>query len=334
MFASVDTTRLAVFRQVVTCGSFTAAATALGISQPAVSQHIARLEQEVGMQLLDRAGRGMRITYPGKVLLHHTEGLLNHLREATRELSALAQPDGGEVRMVTFPSAAATIVPPVVAAFRQALPKAKVLLSEADPAVALPRLLAGDADLALVYDYPSFSEPRDPRLRWEVVADDRMAVVLPAGHPFAAATAVPLAALAGEHWIAPNPCPCLDAFLSACRGARFSPDIVSMSNDYAAMIGLVSARVGVAVVPRIMALAALPAAVVLRPLCEARISRNIAAVTRTAGYQPPATQRLVATLHEQLPGLAAPGLHLDVRSTVRTANHSGCDAVITCTTPT
>ncbi|WIX98493.1 LysR family transcriptional regulator [Amycolatopsis mongoliensis] len=314
MFASVDTTRLAVFRQVVTCGSFTAAAAALGISQPAVSQHIARLEQEVGMQLLDRAGRGMRITYPGKVLLHHTEGLLSHLREATRELTALAHPDGGEVRMVTFPSAAATIVPPVVGTFRRALPKAKVLLSEADPAVALPRLLMGDADLALVYDYPAAGEPRDPRLRWEVVADDRMAVVLPAGHPLAATAEVPLAALAGEQWIAPNPCPCLDAFVGACRGARFDPDIVSMSNDYAAMIGLVSAGIGVAVVPRIMARAPLPATVAVRPLRDARISRSIAAVTRTTGYQPPATDRLVATLREELARLAVPGLQLDVRT--------------------
>ncbi len=317
MFASVDTTRLAVFRQVVTCGSFTAAAAALGISQPAVSQHIARLEHEVGMQLLDRAGRTMQITYPGKVLLHHTEGLLRHLREATRELSALAQPDGGEVRMVTFPSAAATIVPPVVGAFRRALPKAKVLLTEADPVLALPRLLAGDADLALVYDYPGISGPRDPRLHWEVVADDRMAVVLPAGHRLAPAAEVPLGALAGEQWIAPNPCPCLDAFVSACRGARFSPDIVSMSNDYAAMIGLVSAGIGVAVVPRIMALAALPATVVLRPLGDAGISRSIAAVTRMTGYQPPATDRLVATLREELAALAAPGLQLDVPSVVR-----------------
>ncbi|MFG1643266.1 LysR family transcriptional regulator [Amycolatopsis sp. NPDC049252] len=302
-----------LLRQVVTCGSFTAAATALGISQPAVSQHIARLEQEVGMQLLDRAGRGMRITYPGKVLLHHTEGLLSHLREATRELSALAQPDGGEVRMVTFPSAAATIVPPVVGTFRRALPKAKVLLSEADPVVALPRLLAGDADLALVYDYPDIGEPRDPRLHWEVVADDRMAVVLPAGHRLAATAEVPLAGLAGEHWIAPNPCPCLDAFVNACRGALFSPEIVAVSNDHAAMVGLVSAGIGVAVVPRIMAPAPIPAAVVLRPLRDAGISRSIAAVTRTTGYRPPATDRLVATLRAELAGHAAPGLRLDIR---------------------
>jgi DNA-binding transcriptional LysR family regulator len=310
MFASVDTTRLTVFRQVVRCGSFTAAAVALGISQPAVSQHIARLEQEIGLKLLDRTGRGMQITYPGKVLLHHTDGLLSHLREAAKELASLVNPDGGELRMVAFPSAAASIVPPVVGAFRRALPKAKVLLTEADPADALPRLLAGEVDLALVYDYPAIGQTRDPRLTWEIIADDSMAVVLPVGHPLAAATEVPLAALAKEHWIAPNPCLCLDAFLNACHDARFDPDIVLSSNDYLATINLVSAGIGVAVVPRIMAMSALPTTVVLRPLRGSGLRRTIAAVTTTTGYQPPATDRMVDVLRQRILGLAAPGLPL------------------------
>src|SRR5512142_948196 len=123
MLANLDVVRLRIFREVVAGGSFTAAAGALGITQPAVSQQIAKLEQEIGAPLLDRSGRGVRLTRPGQVLLGHTERILDQLTQAGRELAAAIEHGGEELRMVAFPSAAATVVPPVVAAFRRAAPQ-------------------------------------------------------------------------------------------------------------------------------------------------------------------------------------------------------------------
>jgi DNA-binding transcriptional LysR family regulator len=311
MFASVDTTRLAVFRQVVSSGSFTAAAAALGISQPAVSQHIARLEQEIGVALLDRSRQGLRTTYPGKVLLHHADNLMTQLREAARELAALSQPDGGELRMVSFASAASTIVPPVVGAFRLTLPNVGVLLTEFDPPVALPQLMAGEVDLVLAYDYPLIATPRDPRLRWDRIATDRMAAALPAGHQLAATDEVPLAALADEKWIVPHPSQCRDALFAACRRTGFTPAATAASNDYQAIMGLVGADVGITVVPRLVAIGPTPDGVVLRPLGASPLARVVSAVTRTNGYQPPAVEHMVSTLGAMVRELARPGLELD-----------------------
>jgi DNA-binding transcriptional LysR family regulator len=310
VFTLVDATRLRVFREVATRDSFTAAASALGISQPAVSQHIAKLEQEIGAALLVRTGRSLRITPPGQILLRRTDELLTHLRDISDELAAATGDDGGELRMVTFPSAAATIVPPVVGALRRLAPRATVTLREADPPQSLPALLAGHHDLALAYDYPELNTARDARLQWQVLAEDEMAVALPARHPLATGGPVPLPGLVGEGWVAPHPCTCRDALELACRQAGFAPAVVSETNDYMAMLGLVAAGVGVALVPRLIAAIAVPAGVALRPLAGSRVRRSVAAVTSPNGHRPPLRQKMLHLLQSMILDLARPDLPL------------------------
>ncbi|MEN3306201.1 MAG: hypothetical protein V7603_2403 [Micromonosporaceae bacterium] len=310
MFTLVDATRLRVFREVVVNGTFTAAATALRISQPAVSQHIAKLEQEIGAALLIRCGRSVRVTPPGQILLRRTDELLAHLRDTAAELAVATGADGGELRMVSFPTASATIVPPVVGAFRRMVPRATVTLREADPPEALPALLAGGFDLALAYDYPGPATTRDPRLRWHVLARDAMAVALPIDHALVDEARVPLAALSGQHWVAPHPGGCRAGLASACRGAGFVPRVVSETNDYLAMLGLVEAGVGVAVVPRMIAALARPSGVVLRPLSGSRLCRTVATVTRPTGHCPPIQQTMLQLLDSMVGGLGDPALPL------------------------
>jgi DNA-binding transcriptional LysR family regulator len=304
----VDATRLTVFREVACRGSFTAAATALGISQPAVSQHIAKLEQEIGTALVVRSGRGLRLTHPGEVLLRRSERLLAYLRETSDELAAVSGAEAGELRMVAFPSASTTIVPPAVGTFRRQFPQASVTLREAEPPEALPALLAGEYDLAVVYDYPLLAAPRDARLHWSPLAEDEMAAALPAGHPLAAADQVSLASLAGEPWVASHPSVCRDALEHACRQTGFAPDVVSDTNDYLAMLGMVAAGVGVAVVPRLIAVSSLPAGVALRPLTANPLRRTVAAVTGRSGHRPPLRDRMVAILAASIGELAHPDL--------------------------
>lgn len=291
-------------------GSFTAAASALRISQPAVSQHIARLEQEIGAVLVVRSGRGLRITPPGEVLLRRTGQLLAYLRDTCDELAVTTGDDGGELRMVAFPSASATIVPPVVGAFHRRLPRVRVTLREADPPQALGGLIDGEHDLALAYDYPILARTGDPRLRRHVLAEDPMAVAVPASHPLAAAPEVPLAALADLRWVAPRPSPCREALDLVCRRAGFVPDVVSETSDYLTMLGLVAAEVGVAVVPRLVSAIAVPAGVVLRPLTPNRLCRTVSAVTTVTGHQPPTRETMVALLASMVGQLTRPDLPL------------------------
>lgn len=306
MLAGIDTTRLRVFREVARQGSFTAAAIALQVSQPAVSQHIARLEQELGCALLERSSRGVRPTPVGEAFLRHVELLLTGLAEASKELAALANSESGLLRMAVFPSAVATFVPRAVGALRAKYPRTSVRLIEADPPKALPQVLAGDVDLAVCYDYPSVSAPPDPRLQMTALAVDRMAVAVPAESARAFdAEPVALADLAHEQWIAPGPSQCRTALDEACRRAGFRPDTVSETNDYQAMLGLVEAGAGIAVVPRITAFLARNRAVRLLPLTGTRLARHVTIADRTGGARTPAMDFIHAALAEKLSELLA-----------------------------
>lgn len=296
----MDTTRLRAFREVARQGSFTAAATALQISQPAVSQHITRLEQEFGCVLLERSSRRVRLTSAGEVFLRYVETLLTGLAETRRELAALACSDSGPLRVAVFPSAVATFVPAAVGALRERFPKVSVLMTELDPPQALPRLLAGDVDLAVCYDYPSVATLPDPRLRIASLAVDRMAVAVPADAVETRRGPVPLADLAAEQWIAPGPSLCRTALNEACRRAGFSPDVVSETNNYQAMIGLVAAGVGVAVVPRLVAGLVADRPVRLLPLSGTRLARRVDIVDRAGGARTPAMECLQKILASEL----------------------------------
>ena len=199
-----------------------------------------------------------------------------------------------------FPSAVATFVPAAVGALRERFPKVSVLMQECDPPQALPRLLAGDVDLAICYDYPSVATPPDPRLRIASLATDRMAVAVPAGAVATRRGQVPLAELAADQWIAPGPSLCRTALNEACRRAGFTPDVVSETNNYQAMIGLVAAGVGVAVVPRLVAGFAVGRPVRLLPLSGTRLARRVDIVDRAGGARTPAMEFLQQILASEL----------------------------------
>src|SRR5262249_46691847 len=118
---ALDVDRLRVFRTVATLGSFTAAARSLAYTQPGVSHHGKPLERELGVVLIERSPRGIRLTPPGRVLLEHAEALLRQLADVERDVIESAQ-QGGELRLAAPPTIAATVLPHAVAAFRAELP--------------------------------------------------------------------------------------------------------------------------------------------------------------------------------------------------------------------
>lgn len=304
MIPGVDTTPLKVFREVVDRGSFTGAAALLHISQPAVSQHVARLERELGLKLLERSSRFVRLTPAGEVFMRHVDSLFAGLDEARRELGALALSATGRIRLIVFPSAAATFVPTAIGAFRQVFPGVSVTMSEADPPLAVPRLLSGDADFVLAYDYPLMPRPEDPRLRVEVLGSESMAVALrmdTQAFPSSASEAgseVALKALAGRDWIVPGPSQCREALVLACRRAGFTPRVVSETNDYLGMLGQVAAGVGIAVVPGVAQMFPVNPAVRLTPLTGTRLQRNVVALHRKGVDLLPAWAQLQTMLQQ------------------------------------
>src|SRR5919201_4441539 len=150
----LDVKRMKVLREVAAERSFSAAAQKLGYTQSAVSQQIAALERESGTVLIERNPRGIRLTDAGEALVRHADGILARLAEAEAELEAIAGLRGGRLRLGSFPTAGATLMPKAIAVFSRKHPGVELSLAEAEPDESLPRLKAGELDLILVDDSP------------------------------------------------------------------------------------------------------------------------------------------------------------------------------------
>jgi DNA-binding transcriptional LysR family regulator len=300
-----DLKHLRVLKEVAERGSFSAAAEALSYTQPAVSQQIASLEREAGAKLVDRTPRGVRLTDAGRVLLGHTDAILARLGDAEAELEAITDLRRGRVRLASFPTGGATLIPVAVAEFRDRHPGVEVVLSVAGPRDGLEGLKDGELDLAVMLESGFGSEPRDDRIEYVHLLDDPMFVALPADHSLARRRAVKLADLADETWMHDSSsCPDAAIFLRACHAAGFEPRVALQNEDYSAIQGFIAAGVGVALIPQ-LALQGVRDDVVIRPLAGRAPVRRVVAATPAGGYRSPATQAMLDILREVGPNYLA-----------------------------
>ncbi|MDX6582509.1 MAG: hypothetical protein QOI10_1693 [Solirubrobacterales bacterium] len=294
----LDVKRLRILREVASQGSFSAAGDALFLSQSAISQQIATLEREVGMQLLDRTREGPKLTDAGQVLVGHAEAAIARLEEAERELAAIAGLEGGELRLASFPSASATLLTEAVSIFHRRHPAVRLSIADAEPEDSMTRLRAGELDMALTFDYPSVPKPEERDLAQTLVLSESMHLALPKSHPLASKSVVPLAEFSETEWLCGSrPSTCGAAVLSACRNAGFEPRIGFESDDYNVMQGYIAAGLGVTLLPD-LALANLRADVVVRPTDPPAPERRVWAVSRPEGARSPATGEMIAILVE------------------------------------
>jgi DNA-binding transcriptional LysR family regulator len=295
----LDVKRLTILREVAQQGSFSAAGDALYLSQSAVSQQIATLEREVGMKLLDRTREGPKLTDAGRVLVSHAEAAIARLDEAERELAAIAGLEGGELRLASFPSASATLLTEAVSTFHRRHPAVRLSVADAEPEDSLPRLRAGELDLALTFDYSSRPNGEDERdLERRLVLTESMHVALPKSHELASLGVVPLANLADWEWLCGSrPSTCGEVIFDACRSAGFEPRIGFESDDYHVMQGFIAAGLGVTLLPD-LALATLRSDLVVRPTEPAPPDRRVWAAARAEGSRSPATEEMLSILVE------------------------------------
>lgn len=249
----LDLHTIRIIRAIAETGSITAAAASLGYSQPALSQHLQRAEHRLGLPLLLRAGRSVRLTDAGRAVVRHAGPILAALQAAEDELGQLADRSTGTVRLAGFPSASSTVVPLLIAQISRTHPGLRLVYTEAEPPEALAMLDDAAIDLALTFAYPG--DPADPHAEYagmEVVPlfDDPSVVILPWQHRLSGADSVPLASLAEESWI--GGCPlCRGHLLAACGALGFSPRIAHATDNSVAVLGLVAAGVGVALQPEL-----------------------------------------------------------------------------------
>lgn len=272
----IEARHLRVLRAVAATGSFSAAARELGCTQPAVSQQMKALETSAGTPLLIRTGREMRLTQAGEALVRHAAGILAGLTAAEEEVAAIAGLRAGRVRLVSFPSGSSTLVPAALAALRAAHPGTRVSLVEAEPPRSEEMLREGDCDVALAFRYgPAGAEWEDLVVR--PLLSDRLVGLVPEGHRLADAGAVSIADLADEPWIAG--CPrCRRQLVAVCEESGFTPRIDFATDDYPAVVGLVGAGLGVAVLPELALESVLPKGA-RRVTVEPSVHREIVALT-------------------------------------------------------
>src|SRR6516164_4643134 len=235
---------LQVFREVARLGSLSAAAESLAYTQPAVSQQMAALERRAGMPLLERTTRGVRLTDAGEALLRHAEAILAQQTLAERELEAIAGLRGGRVRMATFPTAGAALVPAAVSLFSARYPEVALSVLEAEPEEAVPMLRSGELEIAIVGapNHPEGFGDLYHGIDLRHLFDEPRYALLPAEHRLARRKRLRLEDLADEVRIELSRNPTRHGRVYLAPGPEPAPDgprIVFRSDDFNVVQGMV-----------------------------------------------------------------------------------------------
>ncbi len=302
----LNVARLKVLKEVAYRGSFSAAADALSYTQSAISQQIAALEAETGMTLLERHPRGVSLTAAGQTLVGHAENVLADLDATETALAEIAGLRGGRLRMASFPTAGATLMPLAIATFARRHPGVELTLAEGEPLQIASRLRSGELDLALLFEFDEpgpgdadgDGEPAGDRLARVQLLEDPLYLALPREHRLAERRRLRLEDLRGEAWVQTSLASSgARHIVRSCHAAGFEPNVAFESDDYQTVQGLVAAGVGVALIPE-LALSVVREDIVVRALSPHPPVRRVIAATAAGTRLLPAAPAMLSVLEE------------------------------------
>ncbi|MFC8343144.1 LysR family transcriptional regulator [Streptomyces sp. NPDC057280] len=300
----IDLRRLHVLRAVAHYGTVTAAARALHFTPSAASQQIRQLARDLGVDLLEPQGRGVRLTPAAESLLTHADAIQARWEQAELDLRAERGAPAGPLRVSGYPVAISVLLAPMAVRLQQRYPRLAVRIREAQVPESFDLLFEGEVDLAIVEATPSNPPLSDARFDQRPLLDDPFDLVVPAGHPLAGRDRVDLAEAAREDWIAPMPeSPCHTHVISACGEAGFSPEVVHQAVDWNVTAQLVAHRLGVALIPRLAQLT--PDLPIARVPCTRDPHRRFLTCTRRGGHERPAVEAALTELRELAPTAVA-----------------------------
>ncbi|MFJ6566055.1 LysR family transcriptional regulator [Streptomyces sp. NPDC091292] len=299
----LDLQRLRALHAVSVHGTVGAAALALGYTPSAVSQQIAKLERETRTVLLERHGRGVRLTDEARRLSATAQELLSIVERAETELEERRGRPTGRLTVAAFASAARGLLPGVLADLAARHPTLDARLSEVDPHRSIGLVEKGAVDLAVAHDWDIAPLPAPPGVEQAVIGDDLCDLLVPEGHPLAGRTSVRRAELKEERWICQPPGRvCHDWLVRTLRAAGCEPDIAHHAEENPTLVALVAAGLGVALIPR-LGRGPLPEGVVAVRLDPLPV-RRLYALWRTGASRRPAIAETVRTLQAHWPGVA------------------------------
>lgn len=299
----LDPASLRMMRAIADAGTISGAATSLSTSQPAVSQQVRRLEAKLGTSLLERQGRGVRLTEAGMVLAKHGVAICAALNAAGEELESLSGLQTGRLRLAAFPSASSTLVPGALAALRRDHPGVSITFTELEPPAALDALSKGHVDVVLSFDFSDvLSEPLatdvENNMSATSLVDEPQWMVVPKSHPLANQTeSVALEQFSSDSWIAGCE-KCRIHLLRVCDRSGFTPEVAFATDDNAAALALVGAGLGVSLVSGLVLEQSLTDHVEVLRL-DSRLTRHISFVTTPDLQGVPAVKAAQSVFIEQ-----------------------------------
>jgi DNA-binding transcriptional LysR family regulator len=291
----LDLERLRALNAVATYGSVSAAAEVLHVTTSAVSQQVAKLERETGQKLLERNGRGVRLTDAAALLAAHAERILAMVEAAESDLEAHRGAVVGELAVAAFPTAARGLLPRALSLLAKEHPRLTVTLREHEPHASVPLAVRGEIDLGIVQDWFNVPLAIPDGLVKAPLLDDVADVALPADHPLAARGVIDLNDLRGEAWIAQSAgAICRDWLEHTLRTAGLEPRISHTADEYATQLALVAAGMGSAILPRLGRCDVPPGVriVAVRPA----LTRHVYGIWRAEAARRPAIRAAVAAL--------------------------------------
>lgn len=288
--------RLRVLHAIAVTGSVRGAAETLHVTTSAVSQQIDRLEREIGQPLVERQGRGVRLTDAGAVLAGHASSLLAEVERVEADLAERSGAVVGPLTVASFATAARGLLPFALRSLRS-YPRLSVRLTELEPTDALPLLLRGDVDVAVVQDWAESPLTLPEGLSTRHLLDDTLDAALPTSHPLADTESVGLADLASSDWVTwTSGQICNDWIEQSLRSEGVRPELVHTASEHSTQLALVAAGVGVAIIPR-LGRDALPADVRIVPT-NPPLTRRVFAAWRTTSTRRPAIGAVLDALTE------------------------------------
>ncbi|MFF0316910.1 LysR family transcriptional regulator [Micromonospora sp. NPDC005252] len=279
----LDVRRLVLLRDLARLGTIAAVAQAHAYTPSAVSQQLAALQREAGTRLLERTGRRVSLTSTATALVQHTEVVLAALEAADATLAAARTGLRASVRIGAFPSAVRTLLPAALATLGRDHPALDLMISELDPVDMPAALRSRRLDVALLHDYDIAPTPPDPTVDSIALLEETVFLAVP-GNTADSTAAEPISAARDAQWILGSPGTlCHSVALHACQLAGFTPAVRHHADDFTAMLALVAAGQGVALIPQ-LAIAQPTPQVRLLPLAMRRRTR--VAYRRGAGGHP------------------------------------------------
>jgi DNA-binding transcriptional LysR family regulator len=290
----MDPRRILTFREVARQGSFSRAAEALALTQPAVSQQVSALERQLGVRLLDRGPGGPTPTEAGTLLLAHADAVADRLAQAGEQISELVAAERETLRVGAFPSALASVIPAAIMRLREHRPDVQVEATEASGEQLGEMVAAGTLHVAMCFQDATLPPRRPEGTERHELGRETMLAVLRPDHPLAGRERIKIRELADETWTAPS----RDHLVyRACVAAGFEPRIAFVTRDVLAARGLVASGLAVTLMPELLA-SGLPG-VAMVPLEGPQPKRSLYALTPAAGVRDSARAFLEALRWER-----------------------------------